>query len=540
MKNLPLICLVIFASLLSVPLITVAQDCVQGGETITLHNGSGGNIFVSTADYIDCQSSDRGGPNGYNIMSGSPDLNHGGTSIITFSATGNGGPGVLKLSYNDGITSYEADITVPMNGNSMDYTLNGSVPPPTYTNYTICLQNSSLAGSATATWTFNGSVIKQELLPAGGSDCCTSPQIEVTPTPENVSFSGSVGGVGVNPAPLGDGKSGFTDPTLGGGSLNGSGGSVTPTANGTGSIATTGSTNTVTAGDNSPFVAPTNLVTFPASSDTANTGLATESSLKAGFSLLHGDSINLLKGESILNDSINGGFFSTTNILGQQVALLYSNVNIDGQWLPQIYAAITNLNFPTNITAALQTTNGITLNGSSNVFVQNWSTNYNQENTQIGISNLLAGTLGNTNDTLDTNDTSSPLTYTVASSDTNSDAANAAASTALGQGFNTAVTSASNVISGYLSQTIPDGSEPDFTISIPMAGVSFDANPVTQFPWFFLFAHALMTWITLCAFATGVLKTVYDILQAYAAAQTGGVPNLTGGSGGTSGTISEA
>jgi hypothetical protein len=208
-------------------------------------------------------------------------------------------------------------------------------------------------------------------------------------------------------------------------------------------------------------------------------------------------------------------------------------VQIDGGWLPKIYAAITNNG--TNGNNVFTGTNYF--NASSNVWVGNFPTNQNLEVTQVGISNLLSATLGATNDDLNTNNTSSGgIGYVVNSEDTNSDGALASANNALGTPLLSAMSAASNGIGSYLTQTIPDGTEPDFTVSFPLAGVSFDANPVTKFPWFFMFTHLVMTWITLVVFVAGCITMIYDILHDYAAAQTGNVPNMGGGGGGGKGT----
>jgi hypothetical protein len=135
-----------------------------------------------------------------------------------------------------------------------------------------------------------------------------------------------------------------------------------------------------------------------------------------------------------------------------------------------------------------------------------------------------------------TNDTLSNLTYSVSTSDTNSGAATTAAMTALGSPLTTLFTGSSNAVGSYLGQTIPAGSIPDFSISIPLAGVSLDLNPVTQFPWFFQFCYLATTWLVLVSFSAGIIKTIYDILHDYASAQTGHVPNMGGGGGGSGGT----
>jgi hypothetical protein len=394
-----------------------------------------------------------------------------------------------------------------------------------YTNFTFCANN-TLSTPAVATWTYNGSVVKQETLAPGASDCWTTPSIEVIPVAQNFTENTSVvaANAGTTVGSGGDGSSptiNFNPSSGGGNSTTGSGGSTSDGGGGGGVGG--GGTNTYTPPPPPPVpAAPTNIVTF--SPPSTSNGSASESTLNSGFQLLHGDLLNLQTGQKIVDTDLKNGFFSVTNSLGQIATYTYSNMLIDGQWLPQIYSAITN-SHPTN---------QITLNDTN--FPSSFS-NYNLEVTQEGISNLLAGTLGLTNDDFDTNVyDSNTLTYSIAASDTNADAAASAAQSALGSDLISTMNNSTNGIVSYLSQTIPDGIEPDLTVTFPFANVTLDLNPVTRFPWFFLFTHALMTWLTIVSFVSGAIKMIYDILHDYAAAQTGHVPNMTGGSGGTGGT----
>ncbi len=393
---------------------------------------------------------------------------------------------------------------------------------PRFTNFTFCISN-DLPVPGVATWTYNGTVEQTVTLQPGQENCWTTPAIETWPNAATFNeTSGLKAQSGTTITPGGaDGSPptiDFNPPAGGTNGTSGTGGTTTSTGTtgGTGGGGTSGGAGST--GTNTyvppPYVgetAPTNLVTFSTPSTT--NGAASESTLSSGFQLLHKDLLNLETGQKLVQNSIDGGFYTTSNQLGQLVTYSYSNVLIDGQWLPKIYAAITNLSLSNSVAGA--NTNFLNL------------TNYALESTLEAITNLLADDGSNylsyTNDTL-----SNDFTYNIQASDTNAGAAATAANTELGSDLTGLMSGESNTVVGFFNQTIPGGSEPNFSITIPFAGVTMDFNPVTRFPWFFLFVHALVTWITILAFVAGSIRMLYKVLLMYAAAQTGHVPNMTG------------
>jgi hypothetical protein len=252
------------------------------------------------------------------------------------------------------------------------------------TNYTFCIQNNYNVPSL-ATWTYNGTVVRSETLPVGGRDCWTTPSLQSFPTQQNFSVTTSI------QQPIMDATSPFSSDTNGAITF----GNFTPITNSVsgGAGGAFPSTNNTT-GAQSPQAVPTNIVTFATPS-----GAASESTLQGGFSLLHGDMVNLLTGQKLQDNHVTQGLGAITNELGQVITLLWSNAQIDGQWLPQIYGAVTNNKPATNSTASGVISNFLNL---SNVTVANWPsnlltltngyspTNLATESTLRGISNLLA------------------------------------------------------------------------------------------------------------------------------------------------------
>jgi hypothetical protein len=264
--------------------------------------------------------------------------------------------------YSVGGTNYGAGTyDEPAGTGTGTFNVYASGAPPVFTNYTYCAQNNDPTRTMYVVWNFNGAIVQEQVVLPGANACWTTPPIETYPVAQNFNESTvSTFPTLINPTTDQNTNGMITfnapPPTMSTNSGTGSSGA----GNGSGGAGGT-QTNTVTAAT-PPQVAPTNIVTFPTPA-----GAASESTLNSGFQLLHGDMLNLLTGQKIQNDSINNGTYSITNELGQLVTFEYSNMLVDGQWLPQIYAAITNgphSGSDTNI-----------FNVSSNVWVQNWPTN---------------------------------------------------------------------------------------------------------------------------------------------------------------------
>jgi hypothetical protein len=383
---------------------------------------------------------------------------------------------------------------------------------PTYTNYTFCADNTDPSRSMQTTWTYNGSVVQQEVILPGQSACWTTPNIEVTPTPQSFTETTvSTFPTLINPSTDGNtnGTIMFNSPPPTTSSNTGTGGSGA--GNGSGGSGG-GQTNTVTA-STPPEIAPTNIVTFP-----TPVGAASESTLASGFQLLHGDLLNVITGQKIQNDSINSGFFSVTDELGNILTYVRSN----SDQMPTLITAITNL-------AHLGSTN--TFNVSSNVWVQNWPTNHqsntnlNQEVTQQGISNLLARLFAtNTDDHLDNYRAASNLMSSlIPATATNADAATSAAITGLATPL------------GFMQDAIdeigggPDlGSDPGHSSAWEMefCGYNLDFDPVDQFPTVASFSFGVWEFIIVTAYLLFVGRLWLKVCQFYLTVQTGGVPNM--------------
>ena len=293
----------------------------------------------------------------------------------------------------------------------------GNVPPPVYTNYTFNIQN-TLTVNATATWTYNGSVVKQEILAPGQSDSWTTPSIEVSPTPQNFTVTTSCMAVGNTINYGSDGSPGFSAGGSGGGSATsgGSGGNLTiggftsgsGGASGGGGGGTGGGTDggsgtniTFTAGTNGDVLPGTPILWAPP------TGSASESTLEAGFSLLHQDDVNLLQGESIIDKDLNTGFFTATNQLGQIVTYEYAQSNLLNSDTMQIVGAITNLNLAlSNNRPLVSITNNVALTNALAL------TNYATESTLETLTDYLASLNANSSNGLNMSQLSNYVSWT--------------------------------------------------------------------------------------------------------------------------------
>ena len=299
----------------------------------------------------------------------------------------------------------------------------GDSLPIVMTNYTFTIQN-TMAVNGLATWTYNGSIVKQESLSPGQSDSWTTPSLEVSPVPQNFTMNAAIVAQ--------DTSLGYTNGVLGFLPDN-SGNSVTFT-NSSGSLTTfsNGSGGFVSASTNSPIL-------WQPSPGTA----AQDSTLKGGFDALQQDANNNLAALDILhndllniNNSIkaqtNGGgpvtvtnnislnatnaadlpllgqiatntynlntiFGSYTNAAGQQVAYL-AYLSNDVMVISQI---ATNNGQAIATNSALQAQEVGDLNSISNSLeqlLQSTNADIATESTQAGISNLLgqiSGVLSN-------------------------------------------------------------------------------------------------------------------------------------------------
>jgi hypothetical protein len=266
----------------------------------------------------------------------------------------------------------------------------------TFTNFTFTADN-TLSVPATATWTYNGSIVKQETLSSGQSDSWTTPPIEVSPTPQNFTENTSVTPNTININYGSDGNPGFGNGSGGAsGGVSGSGGSPSsPSYSGSGGTGGTGGagggntpsgsgTNsgfTLIPGTNADVYIPnTNAILYQSPS-----GTASESTLEAVGSTLHSDLKDILAGESILNNTLNQGFFTITNELGQLVTYAYTNGNNDS-----LHIIGTNLSNIASLLSSNQSPVTVNLTNSNPPL-----TNYATETTQQGISNLLSLVMSN-------------------------------------------------------------------------------------------------------------------------------------------------
>jgi hypothetical protein len=373
-----------------------------------------------------------------------------------------------------------------------------------YTNYTFCADNTDASRIMQVTWNYNGSVVKQSVLTPGQSDCWTTPNIEVSPTPQNFTESTvSTFPTLINPSTDGNtnGQITFNSPPPTTSSNSGSGGSGS--GNGSGG---TGGGQTNTLSSSSPSqIAPTNLVTFP-----TPVGTASESTLSSGFQLLHGDLLNVIAGQKIQNDSINSGFFSVTDELGDILTYVRSNTD----QMPTLISAVTNLGHIAGGTNYF--------NSSSNVWVQNWPTNHqsntnlNQEATQQGISNLLAQIATNTSP--QTNG-SSGMWSLIPNTATNADAATAAATAAEGEYGMTAFLTA-------LTPSIPADGIQSVDMTMNFCGQTIDLDPVHMFPSVANACYIGTKIIAELLFLLEIGRMFWSLVQTKASTSSGGVPDL--------------
>jgi hypothetical protein len=237
--------------------------------------------------------------------------------------------------------------------------------------------------------------------------------------------------------------------------------------------------------------------------------------------------------DQTVNNTLHAGF----NAVGQEqknqellqrqanqlLALIASNRSVTGIFSNSLSGLVVTNNL--SVSVSLSNLTGLNLSNVS-LTISNFAT----ESTLQGFTNLIAALLGATNFDYTTNYSDTNASYAVSGSDTNDVAAAAAASgqlsTVLGN-FDTV----NQQVGDGLNQTVPGGSEPNMNISWSAGNMAwtFDFNPVHQFPWAFTFSHAFLTWVLIVYFIKQILETLYQVIQDFAAAQTGGVPNLSAG-----------
>jgi len=173
---------------------------------------------------------------------------------------------------------YNQTMVLPWAGASITET-------PVYTNFTFTICN-TLSGPGKATWTYNGQMVKQMVLKPGACDAWTTPQLKVSPAPpDNFTFNGTL--VPVNQV-LGfdtNGTPSFMTDTNGGNSVTYTNGS---------------NTDTITSGTNSGSYFPqTNTIVWQ-----PPTGLASESTLQAGFSAAYKQGQDFVNGLAVLHQDL--------------------------------------------------------------------------------------------------------------------------------------------------------------------------------------------------------------------------------------------
>jgi hypothetical protein len=391
------------------------------------------------------------------------------------------------------------------NGGSCGFPTITNTSSPTFTNYVMSVTN-NLPNAAQVTWRQNGSIVKQEVLQPGQSDNYnfTGLRNDSLAPAWNVSssISTAIPVLGVNP----DGTLNFNPLTYGDSYGSGAGG-LPPTngysGSGSGNI---GSGGNVGVSASPPVITGnTNQMTFGTPS-----GSATETTLEKFANQNHVDLGLLQSGQAILHQ--DGGYIlsAITNGNGSIITLLASNVNVDGQWLPRIYAAITN-NAPTNAVANITYTNNFVFTNSSgsNVFV------LNQPNYTNLLSMIETNTRPNTNSI--TTNGEARMWSLIPATATNASAALAAAAAADGDyGVQGVIDS--------LTPTLPGPpSTPDMTITF--AGHVYDLDPNHLVPNASTVSLTGWTIILLLSFLLEIARLFFKTVTARATTQTGRVPD---------------
>lgn len=420
--------------------------------------------------------------------------------------------------------SSSADFTVACNAISLVNPNAPYTPVATTTNFTMKLVN-NLTVAQKAVWTYDGTVVQTEILQPGQSATWTTPTLTVDASGNvaNFTLNGSVSDISSTIGATGTDASG--SPIIAFGTGTGSSSSATVGSTGTtvtssssssgGYVASSspaGNTSTLSLNSSSPSAAPTNIISFVTS--TGNP--AQEPTLQAGIQLAHEDAQNALSGMSVLNTSINNQFATTTNLLGQ--IAYWESTNAGETW--QMIHALTNL----SVAGATGGTN--IYNGSSNVWVQNWPTNYNQEITQQGISNFLAMIASNTVPRTNNYDTNTSelaqenrMWSLIPATATNAPAALAAAQAAEGDyGINQFLSE--------LNPVLPSDSPGDVNMTMDFCGQTIDLNPVHMFPQVANACYICTKIICLLLFLVEISRMFWELVRAKAATSSGGVPDL--------------
>lgn len=475
-------------------------------------------------------------------------------------------------------TQSTAPFTISYNAGSGVLVTNYSyTAPPTQTNVTQCILNNS-GHSVTANASVGGVVIATKILAPWEQWCVTAtlkldgssgnfdmgytinpldaantdPNNPFATNGMNSDFSVTNGFSSTNFTPINP-SSGYTNVTTGGG------GSVT---------------NTTTIGaTNFSSVLWTNNINYP---NTGTAGDARDSTLRAGFGALHADNgvaMDVMKLISQNWDGMRTLATMMTNELGQVIAAVYHQTNSDQ--MPVYINSMTN-----NATANQQAlksqlqadtaaiTNAIanggnssqmtnlnnTMGGISNLFSQitdMTNADIATETTQSGMSNLLAGIRSNqTNGSfLSTNGfgmtnyaketTLGGISNLLASWGTNGSTTNSYSVPGTATNVVAATAAATSIFLeplGVLADTITSLTTPPNIGEDPSGGGSvwhmnfcgrdINLDPVAMFPSVVAFSIGIWKFLLVAAYLGRIGWLYMKVVQTYATAQTGGVPNM--------------
>lgn len=454
----------------------------------------------------------------YNIFGGSAQIPPSTTTNSTYS--GGGVYFALGLTAGQVVPIYLRGVqidsyTMPSSTGNYYYTVSQNVqvdgstcaltstyvPPSVYTNYVLTAYNSSV-GNMNATWTFNGSIVKQQVLKPGQSASWTTPSIKVSPPPADT-WTANVTQT-PSDSVIGYGDTGglyFTNDPQQGVSISGTGGTATTTTSGGGTVTNSNGTISFGGTGTGALVISNNIVWATPS------GSASESTLEGGFSVLHKDNVDQLNALKILNQDEDTQLMTLTNQLGQVAT--YMRSNSDATW--QLLRATTNMN-------AWWFTNGL-IAGTNQGYA---FTNFATEDTlrKIG-TNLQIMVNAVTNRA--TNDYEAQMWANLPTTATNEGAAT------------TAVESKFSVALGYLGDaitslggTIDVGGDPGHSSiwEFNFCGQLVDLDPVNRFPTCFTFSFGLWNFVLVAIYLFYVAKVYVQVVNVMATAQTGGVPNL--------------
>jgi hypothetical protein len=517
MVNRLLLCIVLLLVLVQSTWASVTTRCEIHVYNNTSHNSPGVFTLKNNAG---ADESGLGGPGGAAwVGSGTPTGIEGSMASATLGPYTAGDSYHWRFQAQPG-TPISPDMIVAIGSSGVfDWDMSGNTitnsSPQTYTNYTFTLSN-NMVTPAIAKWTYNGVVVKQEILQPGGSDVYTTPNVGVYPFADSFTMNSTL----TSQAPLmtqnSDGTYSFgnvTESGTGGGTGNSttysySGGSTAGTGIGGAAVTNSGGGYNITGG-NPVISTTTNSLNFGTPS-----GAASESTLERFANQNHTDLGNIQNGQSALHTDLANQsyvFQTVTNQMGQLVSLMASNVFTDGQWLPRIYGAVTNSS-SSNATPNISFTNNIVItNGQSgsNVFV------LNQPNYSNVLAQIETNTRPNTNVLAGTN-----MLSLVPETATNAAAATAAATALLGGPLG----NIQAVIDGI--DQAPDFPDPAPFMTIEFAGHSYNCDPATRFPEVCAFSIAIFEFLISVWYIWSVGKLYLKTIDTFASVQTGGVPDM--------------